>query len=142
MCSSRHRGTRCTWTGKTFAGPPPAVYNDIGFTLEPALSTDQYYLRNYDNTGREIYARDQEEYLGDSLYVRRRGYSRVGALIADTLFFTDGVRVVRSSTYDRHGNRLNASDVVSSTNGWQVTEPTGSITNTYDLADQLQSMDG
>jgi RHS repeat-associated protein len=120
-----------------------SVYNFLSFTLGPALSTGEQYLRKYDNKGNEVYARGQEVYLGDSLYARKRAYSRRGLLIADTLIFMDGLRIARAYQYDRRGLRTTASDVVTALTGPAPQgDASGQIDYTYDLAGRLLAETG
>ena len=120
-----------------------SIYNFLSFTIGPALSAGQQYLRKYDNKGNEVYTRGQEVYLGDSLYARKRAYSRRGLLIADTLIFMDGLRIARAYQYDRRGLRTQASDVVTSTNSVTVDgDASGQIDYTYDLAGRLLTETG
>lgn len=129
--------------GEPFAdAATKAVYNSFGLTMGPSLSTGQRYWRKYDNRGREVAASGQDLFRGDSLYARRRAYSRTGALTADSLFFTDGLRIIRRYTYNRRGQRAEAVDTVKATAGSQPAEPAGKIVYTYDHAGRLESMDG
>jgi hypothetical protein len=93
------------------------IYNELGLTPGPGLSAGQLYERKYTNKSQEFYTLGREVFLGDSLYTRRRGFSRTGALIADTLFFTDGLKITRQYQYNWRGQRSQATDVITASGG-------------------------
>jgi RHS repeat-associated protein len=102
--------------GEQFAEPAAdSVYRSFALRQGLTLSAGQTFSFEYDNKGRVISERGRQlavDGMHDSSFVRRRGYSRVGALIADTLRFADGATIARRYSYNRRGQRTSATDTV------------------------------
>lgn len=116
--------------GEHFAAPADsAAYAGFFLTMGRHLSAGQSYQNFYDSKGRRI-----EQVGRDHFHVpqtdRRWGYTRGGALIADTLLFQDGATVIRRYEYNRRGQRTAARSTITLTSG-TIGEASDSTVSTY-----------
>ena len=121
--------------GESYADPTTdSVYRFFGLKAGSTLSMGQTYRFVYDNKGRvsrEITTQSTMPFNPDSSFVRRRGYSRVGALVADTTSFSDGMRVVRRYEYNRRGQRTVAATGLTLTAGGTLSGGSADTTRYY-----------
>ena len=107
--------------GEKFGEPAAdSVYRSFALRMGLTLSAGQSFSFDYDNKGRVISERGRQiavDGMNDSAYVRYRKYSRIGAVVLDSLVFADGATVTRRFTYNRRGQRLLASDTVTIASG-------------------------
>lgn len=100
-------------TGQTFAAPvADSVYESLNLSSGVTLSPGQGHSTKYDNKGRVVWTASQQALETDSIIVHRLGYTRAGVLIADTVRFRGGARVIRTFEYNRRGQRTLARDTI------------------------------
>jgi len=100
--------------GQEFASPPAdSIYRSLGLEVGKTLSAGQQDTLAYDSKGRLVLQlRREGPYFTDSTVAHKLGYSRVGALTADTITLRGGARVIRSFEYNRRGQRTLARDTI------------------------------
>jgi len=104
--------------GQPFAAAATtAMYTSIGLAPGATLSNGQVQYTDYDGKGRVRDIRTRDLALGDSLLYRGYGYSRGNQLVADTLFFADGITIARTYQYNRRGQRVLATSRVKPISG-------------------------
>ncbi len=81
------------------------AYTYFGLTPGVTLHSGELHAFTYDNRG-HVSAQS------DTMLTTARSYNRAGELIADTLTFTDGAKVVRNYSYSRRGQRTMIADTV------------------------------
>jgi len=116
-------------------------YNAAGALTNGQLSDGQSYTVGYDVKGRQVAAVHNE--ASGTMSIRRRGYSRTGQLLADTLMFPQaGFMIARIYRYNRRGQRIEASDAVQVLYGGVTLNgaTAGKITYAYDNRARLDSV--
>ena len=111
-----------------------SAYRYYGLASGRTLSMGQAYRIVYDNKGRvarEVTSQTSMPFNPDSSWVKRKGYSRVGALVADTTNFSDSMRVVRRYQYNRRGQRTLAATTFSHTGSGTFTGGSVDTTRYY-----------
>ncbi len=107
--------------GEAFAEPvADSVYRSFALWMGVTLSAGQQFWYEYDNKSRVIAERGRQlavDGMNDSAYVRYRKYSRVGAVVLDSLIFMDGATVTRRFQYNRRGQRTAATDTITIATG-------------------------
>jgi RHS repeat-associated protein len=132
-----YENTSPTNPGFSVDGQPFAVaasrslYQSIGLAPGATLSNGQVHYTDYDGKGRVRDIRTRDLAMGDSLLRRGYGYSRTNQVVADTLFFTDGITIARAYQYNRRGQRKLAISNVTPTTG-VVSEPIDTTHYYYD----------
>jgi RHS repeat-associated protein len=115
-------------------------YNAATALSSAQLSDGQNYTFQYDVKGRQIEASHYEATIATS--IRRRGYSRTGQLVADTLTFPDArFRMFRRYEYNRRGQRSIAADTIQLLGAGTLNGDTkGRIEYTYDAVGRLTTL--
>jgi RHS repeat-associated protein len=118
--------------GQAFAeARADSVYQSLGLALGPTLSLGQINEVKYDNKGRVIRTSSRENGATDSIIVHRLAYTRAGVLIADTVTFRGGARVIRSFEYNRRGQRTLARDTIQLLGSGTLSGERGGTTRYY-----------
>ncbi|MEO8199573.1 MAG: RHS repeat-associated core domain-containing protein, partial [Gemmatimonadota bacterium] len=132
-----------SYDGEPFADAATnTFYNTLNLGVGPNLSAGQVYSYAYDNLGRMIGETGIDLYLRDTLGTHHKGYAASGALLADTVTYTGGLRVIRRYEYNRRGQRTVAADTVQLLGSGTLTgERSGKIVYGYNtISGRLDSL--
>src|SRR6266498_3808841 len=134
-------GPSYTGDGRPFAEPrADSVYKSLNMSFNATLSQGQFQSFSYSDWGGVSRISTFDVASNATMLVRSYGYSPTGALINDSLQFTNGPTVSRSYQYNRRGQRTVAATTIS---GVTINEPRDSLLYHYDsLTARLDSMVG